>query len=418
MGKYFVTGGRALKGEIDIKGGKNVVLPVLAATILNKDISIIENCPDISDVAITIEILRKIGCKVTKDGSTIIVDSKDANKNYVEAETGHKMRSSIIFFGSILGRFKEGKVPYPGGCRIGARPIDLHLKAFRKMGVEVYEENEEINFKAEKIQGTEINLDYPSVGATENIMLAAVLAKGTTTIYNCAREPEIEGLQEFLNSMGAKIKGAGTDIIVIEGVEKLHSAHYKAIPDRIEAGTYMIGAAITGGEIYIKNAKKDIMIQTVMRLCEAGCYVKTDKNGILVKAPKKIKNIGLVKTMPYPGFPTDMQPQMMALLTLARGTSIIIETVFEGRFNHITELNKMGADITFSGNTAIINGVNSLKGANVSATDLRNGAALILAGLAAEGETVVNNSHYVERGYEHIEKCLSSVGGQIIFSEV
>ena len=413
MGKYVLEGGKKISGEIDVNGAKNAVLPVLAATILNEGLSVIHNCPKISDLFLTNEILLELGCSVKWEGKTIIVDSKDISSCTVNEELVKKMRSSIIFLGALLGRMKQVKIPYPGGCQIGARPIDLHLKAIKKMGAFIYEEGGYINCTAKKLHGAKINLDFPSVGATENIMLAAVKASGRTIIYNAAREPEIVALQSFLNLMGAEVRGAGTETVIIDGVKNLYDTEYSVLPDRIEAGTFLTAAAITGGEVYLNNAKADIMRQTLLRLSETGCSILEEKNGIYLKAPKALRHVDIIRTQPYPGFPTDMQPQFMSLLTLAKGTSIIIETVFESRFKHVNELLKMGADISIEGRTSVIRGVNSLKGSHVYATDLRSGAALILAGLAAEGETVVYNSGYVERGYENIEEVLKSLGASI-----
>lgn len=415
MGKYIINGGRRLQGEIQVNGGKNAILPIMAATILNAGLSIIHNCPRIADLFVTMEILKELGCEVKLEGKTLIVDSSNAEDCSVPEALVKKMRSSIVFLGSVLGRHHYVRVAFPGGCEIGARPIDLHLKAIKKLGAVIEEQNEFIVCKAEKLRGAKINLDFPSVGATENAMLAAVKARGRTVIYNAAREPEIEDLQIFLNKMGAKVKGAGSDTITIEGVDKLHDVEHSIVPDRIEAGTYLMAAAITGGELILNNARPDTMRQTLLRLSETGCFIREEENRIFMKAPSELKPIEMIRTQPFPGFPTDMQPQMMSLLTLAKGTSIIIETVFESRYKHIVELCRMGAEIAFEGRTAVIKGVESLKGAYVKGYDLRGGAALILAGLVAEGETTVCNSSYVERGYEHIEDVLSGLGADIRF---
>ncbi len=364
------------------------------------------------DCRCTLEVLEQLGCKIKKEGRSIIIDTKGC-KNADINETVQKMRSSILFMGALLGRFQQAKIGYPGGCEIGMRPIDLHLKAFRNMGVVIEEEKGLLCCDGTKCIGKKINLDFPSVGATENCMLLAVKAKGITKIYNAACEPEIVELQTFLNQCGAKIRGAGTDCIIIEGVKVLYGTEYTVSSDRIEAGTFLCGAAITKGELELKNICPDTMRQVLLRLGEAGCLIKEQKNSIYIKAPQKIKPVSRIHTGPYPDFPTDMQPQFMSILTLAEGTSIISETVFEARFKHISELCRMGADITVEGQTAVIKGVKSLKGAYVSGKDLRCGAALILAGLAAEGETVVENACYVQRGYEQIEKVLTSLGAKI-----
>lgn len=416
MGKYIINGGNKLSGELSINGGKNAILPILAATVLNKGLNIIHNCPKISDTFIAIEILKSIGCDVIFEDRTIIVDSSEIDKTEVSESLVRKMRSSIIFLGGLLGRFKEVKISYPGGCELGARPIDLHLKSLKSLGTVIKEENGYIFCKTDNLKGTKIDLDFPSVGATENIMLASVLADDKTIIFNAAKEPEIIDLQIFLNRMGAKVVGAGTETIVIDGVKKLHSVEHTVMPDRIEAGTYLSAAAINKGEIYIKNVYPRHLYPITSKFTDMGCIIKEEINSIYLKAPSKLKSIPITRTLPHPGFPTDMQPQLMSVLTLSQGTSIIIETVFESRNKHIPELTKMGADIIcHDGRTSVIKGVNSIHGSNVYSKDLRGGAALIIAGLAAEGETIVSNSSYVERGYENIEKCLLSLGADIKF---
>lgn len=413
MGNYIIQGGERLSGQIHANGCKNAVLPIMAATILNGGKSIIHNCPLISDFYLTMEILKELGCDVILEGKTLTVDSSHADGCTIPEHQVKKMRSSILFLGSALGRFHYVEVAFPGGCEIGARPIDLHLKAVKKMGVTIREEKEYIVCHGEKLWGTKINLDFPSVGATENVMLAAVLARGRTVIYNAAREPEIEDLQKFLVAMGAKVFGAGTDTITIEGVDTLHDVEYTVMPDRIETGTFLIAAAITKGEIEIKEARPDTMRQIILRLSETGCKIQEERNWIYLKAPQYLKPIEIVRTQPFPGFPTDMQPQLMSLLTLAKGTSIIIETVFESRYKHIVELCRMGAEIAFEGRTAVIKGVDALHGAYVNGYDLRGGAALILAALAAKGESTVSNSFFVERGYEKMEQVLTGLGAKI-----
>lgn len=412
MGRYRIEGGYPLKGTMTVRGSKNGILPILAGVMLTEGETILHHCPFIADVHLTLEVLKQLGCNIKKEGRSIVINTKDC-KNVDINETVQKMRSSILFMGALLGRFQQAKIGYPGGCEIGMRPIDLHLKAFRNMGVVIEEEKGLLCCDAKKCMGRKINLDFPSVGATENCMLLAVKAKGVTKIYNAACEPEIVELQTFLNQCGAKIRGAGTDCIMIEGVKGLHGTEYTVSSDRIEAGTFLCGAAITKGELELKNICPDTMRQVLLRLGEAGCFIKEQKNSIYIKAPQRIKPVSRIHTGPYPDFPTDMQPQFMSILTLAEGTSIISETVFEARFKHISELCRMGADITVEGQTAVIKGVKSLKGAYVSGKDLRCGAALILAGLAAEGETVVENACYVQRGYEQIEKVLTSLGAKI-----
>lgn len=413
MGKYYICGGKKIEGEVLVDGSKNSSLPILAATILNSAQNCIHNCPRILDTKTMMEILKSLGAKVICEGNTIIVDSSSANSYEVPQEHIKQMRSSIIFLGSLIGRFKKTVISYPGGCELGARPIDLHLKALKQMGVIIKEEDDLIKCEAQKLKGANINLDFPSVGATENIMLAAVLAKGRTTINNSAKEPEIVDLQNFLLSMGAKVYGAGTDTIYIDGVDKLNQTEYTVMPDRIVAGTFLIAAAITNGHILLKNAVASHLDSVLDKLESCGCNLEYDNKYISLKSSNLLKPINTIETCPYPGFPTDMQPQFMALLTLAKGTSIIIETVFESRYKHVAELLRMGANITIDNKKTIISGVNNLKGAEVFATDLRAGAALILAALAAEGETIVNNSNHVERGYDSIEKTFSNLGASI-----
>ncbi len=415
MGEYHIIGGKTISGEVKINGGKNAILPILASVVLNGGTSIIHNCPKISDTILAIDILESIGCRAELKGETITVDSSTANEFSVPAHLVRKMRSSIIFLGGILGRFKKVSISYPGGCELGARPIDLHLKALKNMNVKITETDGFINCETTELRGAKINLDFPSVGATENIMLTAVLAKGETIVTNAAREPEIVDLQGFLNAMGAKIKGAGTDTIVIEGVNELRDVEYSCMPDRIVAGTLLVAAAITKGDILLKNVNCEHIIPITSKLRETGCFIKEYKNEIYLKSPQVIKSVDMLRTLPHPGFPTDMQPQMMAYLTIANGVSIVIETVFESRNKHVSELKRMGANIILSqdGMTSIIKGVDRLNGAIVESRDLRGGAALILAGLAAEGNTRVLNSEYVERGYESFEKTLRKLGVDI-----
>lgn len=414
MGQYHICGGKKLNGEVAVTGSKNAVLPILAATVLNSAINCIHNCPQILDSKTMVEILRSIGCKVVYEGNTIIVDSSFANSYEVPEKPVKEMRSSIIFLGSMIGRFKKTVVTYPGGCELGPRPIDLHLKALRQMGVSIKEEQGFIICEAEKLSGSNISLDFPSVGATENIMLAAVLAEGRTIINNAAKEPEILDLQKFLIAMGAKVCGAGTGTIYIDGVKNLHEVEYTVMPDRIIAGTLLVAGAITKGEIVLNNVDVTHICSIVSKLKECGCNILENKNSLYLKAPDTLKPVD-IRTYPYPGFPTDMQPQFMTMLTLARGTSIIIETVFESRYKHIPELIRMGANISVDSRTAVVKGVVALKGASVTSMDLRGGAALILAGLATDGETTVDNSKHIERGYENIENMFNSLGAEIKF---
>lgn len=415
MGEYHIYGGNKISGEISIAGGKNAILPILAAAVLNGNISVIHNCPRISDTYVAINILKAIGCEVKVDKNTITVDSRNAGNWEVPVEPVREMRSSIIFLGGILGRFKNVRISYPGGCELGARPIDLHLKGIRQLGAEIIEENGFIVCKAKKLKGARIDLDFPSVGATENIMLTAALAEGTTIIGNAAKEPEIADMQNFLNAMGANISGAGTDNIIIKGVKSLHEVEYTVMPDRIVAGTYLVAAAITKGNILLNNVVPQHLYPITSKLIEAGCDITIEKNLIYLDAPERLKSIERLRTHPHPGFPTDMQAQFMTLLAISDGTSIVEETVFESRNKHIIELIRMGANIVLlpDGMTSVVKGVSRLNGTTVTSKDLRGGAALILAGLVATGKTIVTHSEFVERGYECIDKDLKYLGADV-----
>jgi len=415
MGEYHIIGGRRLSGEIAVHGSKNAILPILAACVLNAGESRLTNCPNISDTLHTIDILKEIGCTVKCEGSTITVNSAMADRFEVSENLVRKMRSSIIFLGSLLTRFGAAKVSYPGGCVLGLRPIDQHLKGLRMLGATINDAHGFLNCTATRLAGTDISLDFPSVGATQNIILAATLAEGTTIINNAAKEPEIVELTTFLNAMGADITGAGESTIKIRGVNRLHDAEHRIMPDRIVAGTYLTAAAMTRGDITLTNVSDINLRPVIAKLTEAGCTINTKGGKIRLIAPPKLNAIQL-KTQPHPGFPTDLQPQFAAMLSVADGISIIEETVFEARNKHVPELCRMGANILQVNNmrTSIIEGVPYLNGSNVISHDLRGGAALILAGLAADGKTIVNPSSHVTRGYESIEADLRSLGATII----
>ena len=414
MSKYIINGGNKVEGRLSIRGAKNSVLPIMAAAILNESKSIINNIPNISDVHVMIDILKSIGCKAKYEDSTLYLDSSNIYITSVKEEYMKMLRSSIIVMGAMIGRFNDISISYPGGCSIGARPIDLHLDALKTLGVKITEENGYIYCHRDNLIGSIINLQFPSVGATENAILTAVKAKGTTIINNAAKEPEIEDLQEFLNSMGAKVNGAGTSCIQIEGVDKLHSVNHTIIPDRIAIGTYMIASAITGGNLEVDKVIKAHMDPIVKKLEEAGCIIEYKNKGLIMSPPKKIIPIDIVKTSPHPGFPTDMQSQLMTLLCLGKGTSIFHETIFENRFMHCDELIKMGANIiNITENICMVKGVDVLTGEKVKAMDLRGGAALVLAGLVAEGTTEVSSINYIERGYEDFEFILRNLGANI-----
>ena len=412
MSSYIIEGGHKLEGTVKISGSKNAALPILAATVLNVGKTTLYNVPNIQDTQMMFKILETLGGKVEKKNNKIIIDTSKINKFEIPEELMHKMRSSVILAGALLGRYKKAIFSYPGGCDIGSRPIDLHLRSFEKLGINVVQNYGNIICDAEKIKGEKIDLDFPSVGATENAILASVLAEGTTTITNSAREPEIIDLQNFLNKMGAKIIGAGTNEIKITGVKKLKDISYNIMPDRIETGTFLCLAVATKGNLILENTNAEHITPVITKLQEAECKIEIEKNKIKINSNKKIKALD-IKTMPYPGFPTDMQSVFSAMLTTAKGTSIIVENIFENRFKYTQELNKMGAKITVEGKSAIIRGVRKIYGANVKATDLRGGAALVLAGLSAKGVTKVDDIEYILRGYENFDKKLRNINADI-----
>lgn len=415
MSKYIITGGNKISGTLSIKGAKNSILPLMAASILNEKVSIIHEVPAISDVYTMIDILESIGCKVEFKDHILIIDSSNLTSNEINEKYVKKMRSSIIVLGSMISRFENVKLYEPGGCAIGERPIDLHLNAFRRLGIDI-DCSFGIDCKRKEIIGNDIILKSPSVGATENIILAAVKAKGITRIYNAAKEPEIEDLQIFLNKMGAKVSGGGTDYIEIEGVNKLDSVEHTVIPDRIAIGTYMAASAITGGKLEVDKVIKNHMKSINNMFIKSGCEIEYTTNGLILVAPNKINPINFLKTDIHPNYPTDMQAQMMALMSLSSGKNIFFETVFENRFMHCEELKKMGADIKIiNKHVCSVTGVKNLYGANVKSKDLRGGAALILASLKANGQSEVDDieNKHIERGYENIEEVLNNLGANI-----
>ena len=411
MEQYVIKGGNPLVGEVDIAGAKNAALAILSAAIMTDETILIENLPDVRDINVLLEAISEIGAQVERvDKSTVKINGSTIGNLSVDYEYIKKIRASYYLLGALLGKYKHAEVPLPGGCNIGSRPIDQHLKGFRALGAEVDIRHGAIVAKAENLHGSHIFLDVVSVGATINIMMAASMAAGRTIIENAAREPHVVDVANFLNSMGANIKGAGTDVIRIRGVEKLHRTEYSIIPDQIEAGTFMFAA--TGGDVTVRNVIPKHLEATTAKLEEIGCEVEEFDDAVRVRAPHKLHRTH-VKTLPYPGYPTDMQPQIAVTLALAEGTSIVTESIFENRFKYADELSRMGANIKVEGNSAIIDGVKKLTGARVSAPDLRAGAALVIAGLAAEGVTVVDDIVYIQRGYENFEEKLRSLGAEI-----
>lgn len=415
MGSFIIQGSNSLEGIVDIGGSKNAALPIIASTVIIPREYILENIPDIEDVKDMFDILRTMGCAIQYEGGVALIDTRDLNTCKVPEKLVRKIRSSIILMGAVLQRTGNVEIAYPGGCEIGLRPIDLHLKGLRKLGVEIIERNGLLIGTVKEPQGIEISLDYPSVGATENIMLYAVGVPGKTTIYNPAREPEIVDLQNFLNVCGYEISGAGTGVITIEGkkIESTETVEYKIISDRIEAGTYLSAAASMKSKIYIRNIEKSHFKSITSIYEDAGCEIRETNGTIVIKNNGRINAIEKVTTQPYPGFPTDMQAQFMASMATANGITIIEETVFDSRFKHVPELQKMGANITTIGRVAIVEGVERLTGAEVESKDLRGGAALVIAALGAEGTTKINNIHHMNRGYEKFVAKLQKLGAII-----
>lgn len=408
MGVFQIIGGRRLCGEVTLGGAKNALLPILAATMLSDGELVLERCARLSDCENMLRILSTLGCRVQREGECVRVDPRGAQGWEMTESLSKQLRSSIFMLGPILGRFRRASVTYPGGCEIGLRPIDLHLKGLRALGVQIREARGRILCDGSNLRGGQVQLDFPSVGATENIMMAAVLAPGETVIFNAAREPEIVDLERFLNAMGARVRGAGQDVIAIEGVKRLHGARHVIMPDRIVAGTLLIAAAMTQGEVCLRGARPGDLRAVLDKLEQAGCCLEVGEDWIRLVMARRPRAVEL-STQPYPGFPTDMQAQFMALATVAEGTSLIVENVFENRFAHAAQLRRMGAEILVHQRAAIVRG-GSLSGAQVEARDLRGGAALVLAALAAEGESRVERVELIDRGYEALEEVLSSLG--------
>ncbi|MFD0960303.1 UDP-N-acetylglucosamine 1-carboxyvinyltransferase [Paenibacillus chungangensis] len=413
MDKLVIEGGKPLSGTIVIQGAKNAALPILAASLLAEGTTFIHDVPHLLDIEVMLNILRDLGCRAEHKGDKVSLDTTSANQSHVPQHLMKQMRSSIFLMGPLLARFGETQVYHPGGCAIGERKIDLHLQGLEMLGAKIEETGNRIICRADKLRGADIHLSFPSVGATENIMMAAVLANGRTTLTNAAREPEIMDLQRFLNAMGAKVMGAGTDTITIEGVEKLYPCRYTIIPDRIVAGTIMVAAAATKGQVTLHNTQPAHLASLIHVLRRAGIPIVTDGDIIKVSSAGRLEAVERIVTAPYPAFPTDLQSQVMVLLSLAEGVSMMKETVFEGRLKHVEELTRMGADIRVDRNAAFIRGVPRLYGATVEATDLRAGAALVIAGLAAQGRTVVEQVHHIDRGYESIEHMMTSLGASM-----
>ena len=414
MEQYVIKGGNPLVGEVEIGGAKNSALAILSAAVMTDETVYIDNLPDVRDINVLLEAIQKIGAVVERiDRHSVKINGSTIGDISVDYEFIKKIRASYYLLGALLGKYKKAEVPLPGGCNIGSRPIDLHLKGFRALGARVDIRGGSICANAENgLVGKHIYLDMVSVGATINIMMAACMASGYTILENAAREPHVVDIANFLNSMGANMKGAGTDVIRIRGVEKLHATHYSIVPDMIEAGTYMMAAAATKGDVLIKNVIPKHLEATTAKLLEMGCEVQEFDDAIRVIANKRLRRTH-IKTLPYPGYPTDMQPQIAVVLALASGTSVVTESIFENRFKYVDELARMGSCIKVEGNTAIIDGVEGFTGARVSAPDLRAGAALVIAGLAAEGITVVDDIVYIQRGYEDFEVKLAGLGAEI-----
>ena len=417
MSQLLVRGGSRLRGEAAVQGAKNSVLPILAATLLTGGQVELRNCPRLRDVDASIRILRALGCKAWWEGGSLLADTGGLNGCAISDILMREMRSSAIFLGAILARCGRAELSYPGGCELGPRPIDLHLAGLRDLGAEIDDTGGTLHCRASRLVGKELVLSLPSVGATENLMLAACGAEGVTSIANAAREPEIVDLQDFLNACGARVSGAGTSTVTVEGGRKLHGGSFTVMPDRIAAATYLCAAASAGGEIYLRGAREQHLATVTAVLREAGCRVAADAEGIACACPGRLKAVRPVRTAPYPGFPTDAQAVLMAALLRSRGATVFEENIFENRYRHVDELTRMGASIRVSGRVAVVTGVDTLYGAAVRCTDLRGGAALCVAALAAEGETCVSGTGHIDRGYEDIARDLRALGADVRWAE-
>jgi len=412
MDVYRICGGRRLVGETEVCGAKNAVLPLLAACVLIKDTVKLKNCPRLSDIEGMLGLLRALGCDARREGRDLYIDASHAQMHVMPEELSKRMRSSIFMLGPVLARMGRADFTYPGGCEIGLRPIDLHLQGLRALGAKVEERHGHILCSG-RLRGASVHLDYPSVGATENVMLAAVCAQGDSVIHNAAREPEITDLGRFLNRCGADVRGMGTGTIHIKGNAELHGVEYEPVCDRIAAGTLLMAGAATQGDVFVRGAQAQQMQAVLAKLKEAGCMVQTDACGVRVQCARELRAVRRIETAPFPGFPTDLQAQMMALLTKGRGASVIAENVFENRMQHVAELTRMGADIQVSGRIAVVRGVEKLTGARVETRDLRGGAALCIAALMAQGESVIENIALIDRGHDRLEDDLAALGAEI-----
>ena len=412
MDKFIIEGGKKLEGRVRISGSKNAALPVLVSSLLADGWSTYRNIPDLADIRTIKRLLANHGAQMESEGETLRIHGGNISNCEAPYDLVRTMRASVLVLGPLVARMGQARVSLPGGCAIGARPINLHLKALEAMGAEIDLKEGYVEAKARRLRGARIYFDISTVGGTENILMAAALAKGTTRLENAAKEPEVVNLADTLTAMGARIRGAGTDVITVEGVDSLRPCDVDVIPDRIEAGTFMIAAAITGGDVVLENCNADHLDALILKLDEAGVSVETIEGGLRVRGAPEIRSVD-IKTLPYPGFPTDLQAQMMALMAVAKGSSVITETIFENRFMHVAELRRLGADIAVDGHNAVIKGVKRLKGAPVMATDLRASASLVVAGLVAEGKTTLSRVYHIDRGYQAIEKKLTALGASI-----